>query len=96
MRSRQFEMYHKIVNYRLVFSFHKKPNFALPHNCNFVRDLYVYFLGYSIFDKQMNRFDHLNDINNNRCKCLPACTHILYNYETVELFKNWTSNSKIL
>ncbi|XP_015380409.1 PREDICTED: pickpocket protein 11-like [Diuraphis noxia] len=30
--------------------------------------------------------------NIKNCNCLPSCTNIQYNYETVDFFRNWTTN----
>lgn len=48
----------------------------------------VRILGYSVFDKQLEPFNVMED-----CQCLPACTAITYESKTVEFVKNWTTNS---
>ncbi|KAF0751167.1 pickpocket protein 28-like, partial [Aphis craccivora] len=45
-------------------------------------------IGYSIFKKRLNM-----SINIKSCNCLPSCTNVLYEYETVEFYRNWTTNS---
>ncbi|VVC45170.1 Epithelial sodium channel [Cinara cedri] len=48
-------------------------------------------IGYSIFDKQLKKLNNMDG-----CECLPACMDIRYDYETVEFFRNWTTNSTSL
>ncbi|XP_060876363.1 pickpocket protein 28-like isoform X1 [Metopolophium dirhodum] len=45
-------------------------------------------IGYSIFKKTLNMSNNIKG-----CNCLPSCTSIQYEYETVEFFRNWTTNS---
>lgn len=52
----------------------------------------MFHAGYSIFEKQPENLS--NNLDN--CMCLPACVDILYEYETVEFFKNRTINTHSL
>ncbi|XP_025191376.1 pickpocket protein 28-like, partial [Melanaphis sacchari] len=45
-------------------------------------------IGYSIFNKTLNMSINIKD-----CNCLPSCTSIQYEYETVEFSRNWSINS---